>query len=383
MPVRRAGATIAVVLRESRASSRRSQGDLEQAYQRVFEQLAEMIAAGTYPYPDDPRIQYRTPRVGDGVIVLDADGRVAYNSPNAVSALHRLGVGHNAEGLELGEIGLDATVVERAFAGPRPTMVEIERGRDVTVVVHCVPLLAGDATTGGLVLLRDVSDLRRRDRMLLSKDATIREIHHRVKNNLQTIASLLRLQARRLQSPEGVEALQESVRRIASIALVHETLAQDTGTSEDEVAFVDVVRPLVRMVEEGLVSPDRPARFQVVGDAGRLPAQLAMPLAVVITELLQNAVDHAFPTGAGTVKVTLGRGEGTVQVEVADDGIGVPDGFDAGQADGLGMTIVRTFICSDLAGAIRTTAGNGPDTRPGTIVHLVVPLDDADTDLPA
>ena len=79
--------------------------------------------------------------------------------------------------------------------------------------------------TGAVVLLRDVSDLRRRDRLLVSKDATIREIHHRVKNNLQTISSLLRLHGRRLESHEARAALEESVRRIRSIALVHETLS--------------------------------------------------------------------------------------------------------------------------------------------------------------
>ncbi len=84
------------------------------------------------------------------------------------------------------------------------------------------------------MLLRDVTDLRRRDRMLLSKDATIREIHHRVKNNLQTIAALLRLQGRRLQSPEAQEAIEESERRIRSIAIVHETLSREPG---DEVAL--------------------------------------------------------------------------------------------------------------------------------------------------
>ena len=77
--------------------------------------------------------------------------------------------------------------------------------------------------------MRDVSELRRRDRLLLSKDATIREIHHRVKNNLQTIASLLRLQGRRLASVEAKQAIDESVRRIRSIALVHETLAYEAG----------------------------------------------------------------------------------------------------------------------------------------------------------
>ena len=142
------------------------------------------------------------------------------------------------------------------------------------------------------MLTRDVSELRRRDRLLLSKDATIREIHHRVKNNLQTISSLLRLQGRRFSSPEAKQAIEESVRRIRAIALVHETLSREAG---DDVAFVEIVRPLLRMVEEGMSSEDRPVSFSVEGDAGFLPATVATPLSVVLNELLQNAIDHAFP----------------------------------------------------------------------------------------
>ena len=148
---------------------------------------------------------------------------------------------------------------------------------------------------GAIILLRDVSDLRRRDRMLLSKDATIREIHHRVKNNLQTIASLLRLQARRLRSPEAKAALAESERRIRSIAIVHETLSREPG---DIVHFGEIVRPLARLVEDTASSPELRIRFSVDGDAGDLPGEVATPLAVVLNELMQNAVDHAFPEGS-------------------------------------------------------------------------------------
>ena len=90
-----------------------------------------------------------------------------------------------------------------------------------------------------------------------SKDATIREIHHRVKNNLQTISSLLRLQARRLTNPEAKAAVAESVRRIRTIALVHESLSREPG---DDVTFIEIVRPLLRLAEESLQSPDRPVR---------------------------------------------------------------------------------------------------------------------------
>src|SRR5207244_9757192 len=146
--------------------------------------------------------------------------------------------------------------------------------------------------TGAVVILRDITDLRRRDRLLLSKDATIREVHHRVKNNLQTISSLLRIQGRRLEHEEAKLAIEESVRRIRSIALVHETLSRAAG---EELEFDEILRQLTRMAEEGLVMPDREVQFAVDGDAGELRAELAPPLALVVRELLHKPLEHAFP----------------------------------------------------------------------------------------
>ena len=118
------------------------------------------------------------------------------------------------------------------------------------MLVRCLPLVRDHKVSGGVVLVRDISELRRRDRLLLSKDATIREIHHRVKNNLQTISSLLRLQARRLDSPEAKAAVEESVRRIRSIALVHEILSREAGDDDRPSTRSSARSP--RMVEEGL-----------------------------------------------------------------------------------------------------------------------------------
>jgi two-component system, sensor histidine kinase PdtaS len=254
-----------------------------------------------------------------------------------------------------------------------------------------------------VVLMRDVSDLRRRDRMLISKDATIREIHHRVKNNLQTISSLLRLHARRLASPEARAALEESVRRVRSIALVHETLS--IGASQ-EVEFDQIVRPLVRMVEEGLGSEERPVRLEVQGDAGELRAEIATPLAVVLTELLQNAVQHGFPTEdrvpapvpaggpdgetaaeaaarvagqgelfddvpsgrpVGRVVVSFANDGSELLVRVRDDGVGLPEGFTL-YGPRLGLTIVRTLVTTDLGGTIDMWSDGG------TVVELRVPV---------
>jgi two-component sensor histidine kinase len=368
IPVRWNGHVLAVLTRESAIMVRRKPGELEQVYVEIFDRFARMIAAGEFPFEGEEVELEEAPRVGDGVMVLDGGQRVEYASPNAVSALHRMGVHSSTHGARLREVGFDDAAVAAAFAGPIPVTVEVERG-PVVLLVRVIPLLEHGTVTGGLVLMRDVSDVRRRDRLLLSKDATIREVHHRVKNNLQTISSLLRLQGRRLESPEAKVAVEESVRRIRSIALVHDTLSR--GPSE-QVPFNEIVRPLVRMVEEGLVSPDREVRFVVEGDAGDLGPEVATPLAVVLTELLQNTVDHAFPDGErprGQVRISLHNDGKVLAVRVHDDGVGLPQGFsldDPGRPESLGLTIVRALV-DELGGSIDLA------TDGGTRVDLTIP----------
>jgi two-component sensor histidine kinase len=381
IPVRHRGHTVGVLARESAPTIGRPPGELERTYVEVFNRFARMIASGVFPFAGAEALSEEAPRVGDGVILLDDSTRVEYTSPNAVSALHRIGVHMNTEGVRFDELGLEEDAVRTAFAKRRPATEEIERGHELTLLTRCIPLLDHGHVTGALVLLRDISELRRRDRLLMSKDATIREIHHRVKNNLQTISSLLRLQGRRLSSTEAKAAIEESVRRIRSIALVHETLSHETG---EEVPFLEIVRPLVRMVEEGLVSPDEPVHFKVTGDAGTLPAPLATPLAVVLTEALQNVVDHAYPGertpdgrgGPGHVAIELANDGSELRVKVVDDGCGLPPGFSVETSKGLGLSIVRTLVTTELGGSIELYAGDGPPGRPGTIVDIRVPLTD-------
>ncbi|MEO9224305.1 MAG: histidine kinase N-terminal domain-containing protein [Acidimicrobiales bacterium] len=368
IPVRFEGEVVGVLSREAVPSVARQVGELERSYTDIFNRLAKMIATGEFPFVSADSETDESPRVGDGVLVLDRGARVEYASPNGVSALHRVGVHANAEGLRLGELGLDDDVIRTAFTEGIPTSNEYERGQDVTMLLRCIPLLDHGRVTGAVVLVRDISELRRRDRLLLSKDATIREIHHRVKNNLQTISSLLRLQGRRTASPDAKAAIDESVRRISSIAVVHETLSREAG---EDVPFVEIVRPLVRMVEEGLVSPDRRIGFRVAGDGGTLPADIATPLSVVLTELLQNAVDHAFPENrGGEVRVELAHEPGELVVRVTDDGVGLPADFTLADAGGLGLSIVRALVTSDLEGSIAATNVDG---RTGTQIEIRVP----------
>ena len=360
IPVRFAGRPIAVLTREWSTRSGRQPGELERTYLALFQRFAAMIAEGLFPYSGRTADSSAAPRVGDGVLVLDDDARVRYASPNAVSALHRVMIGANAVGETLAELGFNDSPVRQAFERREPVIEEFDQTAEVTLLTRCLPILSGGAVTGAVMLLRDVTELRRRDRLLLSKDATIREIHHRVKNNLQTISSLLRLQARRLSSPEAKAAVQESVRRIRTIALVHETLSRDPG---ENVAFVEICRPLMRLAEESLQSPDRPVRFVLHGDGGRLPATIATPLSVVLTELLQNAGDHGFPEGSdgGTVVVQLDSGDDELRVRVVNDGRGLEPGFDLNDATSLGLSIVRTLVTTELNGTIEMRAGYPDD----------------------
>ncbi len=376
IPLRHRGRTVAVLSRESTPSVGRAAGELERTYQEIFNRFARMIAAGDFPYAREDGEFEENLRVGDGCLVLDGAARVSYASPNAVSALHRIGIHVNTEGLRLGEIGLEDEPVRTAYAVAAPVTEEIDPRPGVSVLIRCIPLVEAARVTGAVVLLRDVSEIRRRDRLLLSKDATIREIHHRVKNNLQTISSLLRLQGRRLSSAEAKSAIGESVRRISSIALVHDILAREAG---DDIPFIEVLRPLVRMVEESLSSPDREVQFTVTGDPGTLPAGVATPMAVVLTELLQNTMDHAFPADTeggrapGRVRVQMENDGKELVSRVIDDGVGLPEGFSVERTTGLGLSIVRALVTSDLAGTIDMF--EPLDGGPGTEVELRVPLD--------
>jgi two-component sensor histidine kinase len=343
---------------------------LEIAYLGSASDLCQMVADGTFPPRATVAGADTSPRAGDGLIRLDAHGLVAYASPNALSAYHRMGHASDLVGLPLDRatraLAADpfdaaevAARIGAALQGRNSLRMEVH-ARGAVMLVRALPLRPRGDAAGALVLVRDVTDLRRRDLALLSKDATIREIHHRVKNNLQTVAALLRLQARRTAIPEARRALAESVRRVNSIALVHETLSVSVAERVDLDELVDKVLPAIG---DGATAESR-AKVRRDGSFGTLPAALATPLVLVLTELVHNALAHAFEPGrAGEVVVSARRSAATLDVTVADDGRGLPPGFDVETADGLGLQIVRTLLESELDSALLVRARSGGGTE--------------------
>ncbi len=379
IPVRRidSPAVIAVLGRDTNLSTARTPAQLELNYLTTADDLAQMITDGSFPPPRHPGETTSAPRIGDGLVRLDASGKVTYASPNAQSAYRRMGLNAHLVGESLAELtgrliddpleGGDVTErILGALRGETPARKEME-ARGATVLMRALPLMPAGVPIGALVLVRDVTEVRRRDRQLMTKDATIREIHHRVKNNLQTVAALLRLQARRVGVPAARNALEESVRRVASIALVHETLSM---SSDEAVEFDGIVdRIASTAVEVG--NPEAKVVLRREGSFGVLPAEIATPLVMVLNELLQNAVEHAFEPGTeGEVVVSVERHRKQLRVTVTDNGSGLPEGFTLDSGERLGLQIVRTLARGELRGTIALRS------RPegGTAAELLVPI---------
>jgi two-component system, sensor histidine kinase PdtaS len=189
-----------------------------------------------------------------------------------------------------------------------------------------------------------------------------------VKNNLQTVAALLRLQARRTINPEGREALIESVRRVSSIALVHDALSM----SVDEEVNLDEVVDRILPIMNDLAGVDSRVRVERVGTLGVLDADRATALIMVITELVQNAIEHAYESARahGSVTIRAERSSRWLDLVVHDDGRGLPTGFSLEKSDRLGLQIVRTLVSTELDGSL----GMHDAPAGGTDVVLRVPI---------
>ena len=352
LPVVMNGERIAVLTREVSQAVSRSSSRLELNYKGAADDLLHMVTRGEFPVHTSVTGPRRgAPRVGDGVLRLDAAGHVTYASPNALSCFHRLGVTGSLMNRSLPRVTSDI-VLDKGHIDETLAMVVMGRAawrtdleaNGAALSLRAVPVTDGGERIGALLLCRDVSELRRRERELITKDATIREIHHRVKNNLQTVAALLRLQSRRVEAPEAKEALAEAMRRVSTIALVHETLS---GTLDELVNFDDLAQRSIRMAAD-VASSGVQVKIVREGDFGLIPAQHASSLALVITELITNAVEHGFVgRELGTITVTAKRDKERLRVSIVDDGVGLTV-----EPSGLGSQIVRTLVENELAGSI-------------------------------
>jgi two-component sensor histidine kinase len=312
----------------------------------------------------------------DGPMVVTAAGEIVYISTLAEQLYRKAGYTHSLEHYNLSSLRTDESVFYKAIE-TNACVEEVVQEGPFTWLRRAIPLTGDDegriwnrvvgrpeSQDQVILTVHDVTDETQKERELKIKSAMIQEIHHRVKNNLQTIAALLRLQARRTGSPEISSMLQETINRILSIAIVHEFLAHQESADVD---MREIAHQIVSEVTRSILDPEKHVHVVLEANRVTLPTQQATSCALVINELLHNAVEHGFATiNEGTVSLRLSVEGNRVVVVVTDDGEGLPPSFDLRTDQSLGLQIVQTLVREDLKGTFQL-ANHGPHGAQGIV----------------
>jgi two-component sensor histidine kinase len=303
----------------------------------------------------------------DGILLADNQRRITYVSGIATSLYRRLGYREDLRGRRLSYLqSCDDQMAAVAAETREPAERESETGGHIYIrkVLPVWPPLSLRGRVEGwrygrggrgevcgiLIMVHDATEERRKRQELEVKTTMIQEVHHRVKNNLQTIAAVLRMQARRVEEGSTQQALNEAINRILSVAVIHEFLSHD---ERQAINIRDVCQRIVAQTRQVLV-PGQVIDFSVEGPAIYLPSQQATACALVTNELIQNALEHGFEHNKrGAIRVLLNDGGDTVQVEIWDDGDPLPEDFSLETPTSLGLQIVRTLVQGDLHGQVK------------------------------
>lgn len=367
------GAVMAVLVRDSYWLAHERQRRRSRVFQIALEDLVDMVLRGELRGARD-----LSPfRERDGIVFVQADRRIGYMSGVATSLYRQLGYRDSLEGRRVSELNtVDQQLVGQALADLICSQREDEQD-GLTWIRRVVPITGPDLpgfmrvvnryfgrsarrpirALGALILIHDATEDLETQRELESKMSMIREVHHRVKNNLQVIASLMRMQARRVEAAEAREVLEESVNRILSVAIVHEFLSQNASGT---INLHEVAHRILAQMQQGLIDPNKHIELSVKGADIWLPAERATQCALVVNELVQNAIEHGMAQQEqGHVDVELADHGEQVSILVSDDGSGLPEGFDLATSANLGLRIVRSLVERDLKGQLELQSGQG------------------------
>lgn len=337
-------------------------------FRHALRWLREMLVRG-----DLANVQHISPfGEVDGLMLVDSRRIIRYVSGRAQGIYRRLGYLGNLVGRHLRELeNEDNRLVIQAFTVRSPLETEVqERGH--FLVKSVIPLYAaipfyerwwlrlrdgwvwpayGHHWIGALLIVRDVTAERQSEQELHTKSMLLREVHHRVKNNLQTIASLLRMQARRVDHEEARRQLLAAAARVRAVADIHEFLQYQEG--ESSVGMRDLCLQVWRYISSAVVPPEAQVDFRLEGPNVRLLGHQATAMALVVNELVLNAVEHGIKDGRGAIVVRVLDMGPLVRVQVVNPDDRLPEGFDLDAHQGLGLAIVRTLVQNELNGTFQ------------------------------
>ncbi len=323
-----------------------------------------------------------------GIIFVDGLRRYRYLSGIAANVYRRMGYLDDLRLRTLNEVAAgDHELVRRAW-GERTCIFSESMVRERILQRSVIPLFgpsdhltfwesvrwgqkSGDRY-GALLLVNDVTEERERDQELKVKSAMIKEVHHRLKNNLQLLISVMRMQARRAQTEEARQLLKEAMNRLLSMSVIHESLSYSEG---DTLNLKDVISQIVPQTQMGLVGPHRRIRISVMeANDVILPTNKVTTCALVFNELLLNAVKHGFgEQQSGEIRIYLYDRSDLVELIMDDTGQGLPENFSPETNASIGLDIIRTLVQDDLKGNITfTTRSEG-----GARARLIFPRDAA------
>lgn len=319
-------------------------GRMESEFERMADELCLLLCRGMlHDAQGNPFSTDRRP--GDGVLRVNAQGMVVYPSPNAVAIMRMAGYESRVRTSHAAELPGGGYAIMNTVGHNCATSREVDVA-DRRLLYRSIDL--GDDT---LVLVEDITALRAEQRAVRIKEATIREVHHRVKNNLQTVAALLRMQARRSDEPAVKKALSEATQRIDALAVVHRLLS---GSPSEELEL----GALCDALADALTQAFGQSRATVTISGIRpllLSARRGTTVAMVVAELLQNAFEHGAKAGQSelAIQVNFSLVDEDVLLVIADNGCGLPEGFDLDKDAHLGLGIVETLVTQDLGGTLK------------------------------
>lgn len=318
----------------------------------------------------------------DGILMVDTQLKITYLSGIAGNLYRRLGYMEDLRGRPLNYLHTGDDVLAITAMQTRQGVEQEFKSGDFEWVRKAMAIWAPPTFRGMLarltakhtpgdvgavlIMVHDATEERRKRAELEVKSTMIQEVHHRVKNNLQNVAAVLRMQQRRAREVETKQALTEAISRILSVAVIHEFLSLDESQS---INVRDVCQRIITQTRQ-LMTPGQEVEFVIEGPAIYLPSAQATAIALVINELVQNALEHGYEHRAhGLIKVVLTDGGDSVKLEVCDDGEPLSTDFDLALTTSLGLQIVRSLVQADLRGEIRLE--NDPER--GVVATVIFP----------
>ena len=284
----------------------------------------------------------------DGLIIFDDSHKILYGNDSALQLVDLLGFDRRLVGSSIYSSTLKISAIQQVLAD-RTIYTSEEIYQDMVIRQHMIPIAMGRNETRCFLVLHDCTRESKQQQELLVKNSIIKEVHHRVKNNLQTVAGLLRMEARRSSLPEVKQALQEGINRIESMALVHDIVSH---YDEDYIGIRSIYDELCRLLRMSMVRQDQEVTFTYSGEDILISSHMASYVSLIINELITNSLEHGLEGVHGEIHLHVNDIGEKIKLAFTDNGKGLPSDFSISSNKRLGLTIINNLVTHELKGSL-------------------------------